>query len=286
MCGLSASVGLNWGSKKFRILVSYTRFQWWNVFIAEGEKKWPEDPTKPLKLLTVAATAVAAHRHPHCVQNRQSPVRNPQDSDKEENKRASAIEFKVVHFTYICSSTRCSEVSVCENARSCFWDVSELLKDTILALRSLERLYLVLFLDRATSFRGAAVVCVVSASACVQSCLYTPGFTGIVYDVWLFTYTHMGYAYKYCFTLFIYAIPRCAFLPLTFKCCVFFFPSSFWVGFIIVTLRTWWRRENNLTILRETFSLPSFGNDVMSENQHEARQICYSKRFLSNICVH
>lgn len=57
-----------------------------------------------------------------------------------------------------------------------------------------------------------------------------------------------------------------------------FFSPSLWAVFVAVILELEARRErrrNNLAIFRETFSLPYFENDVMSENLQRARQIVY-----------
>lgn len=55
---------------------------------------------------------------------------------------------------------------------------------------------------------------------------------------------------------------------------------------VILELELLRERENNLAILREMFSLPSLGYDVMSENLLKKRQICYSKTFFSNVEAH
>ncbi len=135
--------------------------------------------------------------------------------------------------------------------------------------------------------KSCSCVCYVCSNLCTvffkHSCVYWV-------CVWcvIFTYAHVC-VYKYYFALFIFVIPCCAFLPrhLSTGCfflLVVFFFSSLWFSTSRSRERERERkggreRENNFAILRETFSLPSSGNDVMSEDLQKTRQICYSKTF-------
>ena len=152
-------------------------------------------------------------------------------------------------------------------------DVSGELKDIARALRSCERLYLALFLDGATSFRRVAVVCAVPAVIGVKPCLYTLVSTGCV-RCWLLHMPTWVYKCYFCAVYFRNS-SLCISAP-TFKYCMLF--SSLW-------FQTLSSRENYSAILRETVSLPGFGNDVMSADPQKARQMCYSKTFFIDIGV-
>lgn len=118
------------------------------------------------------------------------------------------------HHTHTCTSTIRSKVGVYvlkrekDEERFLGWMFPNISR----TLRGLEQLYLVLFLNAATSFKGFAVGYVVSAVMCVQSykCLYTCVSIGYVCDIYICPHACV---YEYYFALFVFVIPCCVFLP-------------------------------------------------------------------------
>lgn len=145
----------------------------------------------------------------------------------------------------------------------------------------LERLYLLLFWDEATSFKRATFVSAWFVYRLVYSLLFLLVLRGMC------VFRTCPQARKHAINnVFL----RCLFLQFL---AVHFYPGikSLNVPFFFFFLlrppgpfASLWllelevqreRRRNNLAIFGETFSLPDFENDVMSENQQRARQIAH-----------
>lgn len=115
-------------------------------------------------------------------------------------------------------------------------------------------------------------VCCVCSNLCTVLRVFIHSCVHWVYVCDFYICPHAS-VYEYYFALFLFVTPCVS--TLTFNYC-FFLPVGFFI-IVILDPEVQRERENNLAILRETFLLPSFGNDVMSENLQKTRQIFYPK---------